>query len=136
MERGKRMGNFGEFKYVKTRKQQTCIYCGRKLPAGTNMRNYHGLWEGDWQNWYCCGFCEKNVEPEYTTPGEEIDGDEFSNWFHESNYVICPKCNNQKNRYHNDWDWTDLTHIKVECGDFDCGHEWIIEIPIDGEGLE
>jgi len=127
------MGNFGKYKYVKTRKPHSCIYCGRKLPAGSRMRNYHGLWEGNWQNWYCCGFCEKNVEPEYAEPGECISGDEFSSWFYDSDHVVCKKCSGNR-RYYSEWDWVDLTHIKITCGD--CYYEWIVEIPIDGEGVE
>ena len=122
------MGNFGDYKYVKTKKVHACIYCGRKIPAGNKMRNYHGLWEGDWQNWYACGFCEKYVEPEYTEHGECISGDEFNDWFYDSDHMICKKCFGNR-RYYAEWDWIDLTHIKITCGD--CGHEWVVEIPID-----
>ena len=124
------MSDFGNYKYVKTRKIHHCVYCNRAIPIGTMARNFSGIWEGDWQNWYTCGFCEKEVEPNYAEPSDGISGDEFSNWLYESDYVICKKCNGNR-RYSAEWDWIDITHIKVTCGD--CWHEWIVEIPIEGE---
>jgi len=125
------MSDFGDYKHVKTRKPHHCVYCGRTIPAGTNARNYHGLWQGDWQNWYTCGFCEKFVEPQYGEPGEGISGDEFSEWLRDSDHFRCKKCENSHYRHHNGHNWIDLTHIEMACGD--CGNEWITEIPIESE---
>ena len=124
------MSDFGSYKHVKTRKPHKCIYCGRVIPVGLKARIFKGMWEGNWQNWYACGFCEKNVEPEYAETSEGINGDEFSEWFWDSEHFHCNKCENKHGRHCNNWDWIDLTHIKVSCGD--CENERIVEIPIKG----
>ncbi len=128
------MSDFGEYKYVKTRKEHLCIYCGRMIPKGLTVRNYHGMWENDWQNWYACDFCIKFVEPDYVDVEEGISGDgiEFNDWFYESGYINCSNCNTLKCVH--DWDWENLTHIKIRCSG--CEHTWVVEIPIELERQE
>ena len=123
------MGDFGDFKHVKTRKEHQCVFCGRTIPKGTKARNFSGLWEGDWQNWYTCGFCEREVENEYANTGEEISGDEFRYWLEESKHFTCPHSGNNEYRNRNGWGWIDNTHIQLGCGK--CKKEWEVEIPIE-----
>lgn len=119
------MSDFGEEKWVKTRKPHSCAYCGRKIPNGTKARNYNGMWEGDWQNWYACEFCVTHVEPDYAERGEYISGDEFQEWFRD-NRLKCPNCGTDTHRH--EWDWIkDDTAIAVEC--CECEHSWLVEIP-------
>jgi len=120
------MSDFGNYKIVKTRKEHSCIYCGRKIPIGTEAWNSTGLWEGDWQNWYACKFCNREVVPDYAEQGEPISGDEFNEWFRDTDYMKCKECGNSKTRYRNDWDWISPTRIKVECEDRD--NTWEVEI--------
>ena len=43
----------------KTRKPHTCEFCGRVIPTGaTNILNWKGMWEGEFQNSYACNWCE------------------------------------------------------------------------------
>lgn len=45
----------------KTRKPHTCAFCGRVIPSGsTDILNWSGKWEGDFQNSYACNWCEDN----------------------------------------------------------------------------
>lgn len=118
------MSDFGNYKLVKTKKEHSCMYCGRTIPKGIKAFNYRGLFEGDWQNWYACQFCDREVVPTY---GDEyISGDEFTNWFLDSDYYKCPQCENRDYRHHNNWEWISPTKIKVECGN--CDNTWEIEI--------
>lgn len=94
-------------------------------------RNFNGIWEGDWQNWYTCGFCEKYVESEYANPEECISGDEFWEWLGDSENVNCDKCKGVTGRFHTKRKWVDDTHIRFYCSE--CGNEWTIEIPFEGD---
>lgn len=125
------MSDFGEYRYVKIRKPHQCVYCGRTLLIGITARLYKGLFQGDWQNWYACGFCVENVEPSYAEPNEFISGDEFSEWLWDSDHYKCKKCENKMYRHHNSSDWINSTHLKISCGD--CDNEWIVEIPFESE---
>jgi hypothetical protein len=45
----------------KTRKPHNCIFCGRIIPAGsTNIYNWSGMYDGEFQNSYSCNWCEDN----------------------------------------------------------------------------
>lgn len=120
------MSDFGDYNLVKTRKDHSCVYCGRTIPKGTKAFNCKGLFEGDWQNWYACQFCDREVVPDYAEPNDYISGDEFNEWFLDQDYFKCKKCENMQYRHHNDWEWISSTKIKVECGD--CGNTWEVEI--------
>lgn len=112
--------DFGITKYVKTNKPHRCVYCQRLIPKGNTMRHYKGLWEGDWQNHYTCGFCERTLD----LSEEEISGDEFQDWFREITDFDCTECEGRM-----DYEWISLTQIELECEE--CDHTKIIEIPID-----
>ena len=124
------MSDFGTYKDVKIRKEHSCIYCSRTIPIGSIARNYRGMWQGDWQNWYACGFCIENVEP--CSDGEEINGSEFAEWFYDTDHMVCKKC---ETRYRNNWDWEDdsNTAIRVFCAK--CSDEWVVQIPLEGKGV-
>ena len=123
------MSDFGNYKWVKTRKEHSCVYCGRTIPKGTKARNYSGMWDGYWQNWYCCGFCEKYIEPEYAESGEVISGEEFHEWLNDSDHGSCPKC--KENKY-SEWEWEDdNVSIRYTCPT--CDNEWVVAIPFEVE---
>jgi len=43
----------------KTRKPHRCIFCARLIPTGTtNVLNWAGLFDGNFQNSYACNWCE------------------------------------------------------------------------------
>jgi hypothetical protein len=43
----------------KTRKPHRCVFCGRLIPAETsNIYNWNGVFNGDFQNSYACNWCE------------------------------------------------------------------------------
>jgi len=120
------MSDFGNHKWVKTRKEHSCVYCGRTIPVGTKSLNFRGRWEDSWQNWYACGFCEVNISPDCS---EGINGDEFNDWLYESKHIVCEKC---KTRYDNEWEWGDgYTSIRVYCPG--CRDEWVVAIPFEVE---
>lgn len=127
------MSDFGNSKWVKTRKAHHCVYCNRNIPIGTKARNFTGKWEGDWQNWYACGFCVEHVEPKYAENGEPISGDEFMYWLQESEHWKCPSC--EEHRYNHDWEWGEQdSSVVITCSE--CGHEWIVEIPFEAPDKE
>jgi len=124
------MGDFGNYKYVKTKKEHRCVYCGRKIPAGLEVRNYKGRFEDFWQNWYTCGFCEMVVEPEFNEYGEAISGDEFNEWLNNFGLIdVCPNGHAAQYRHRHEWDWIDDTTIEVEC--YKCETKWTIGIPFE-----
>lgn len=45
--------------YVKTRKEHKCEHCRRIIPKGSKVLNWHGMWDGEFQNSYACHWCEK-----------------------------------------------------------------------------
>ena len=118
------MSTFGcEIKPVKTRKPHRCETCCRVIPAG--MKAYHtgGMWDGDWQNWYMCGFCHDN---NVSASGEEISDEDFNNWLYEQDFAVCPHGCNGK-RYSNTWEWSDdREDVVFECDQ--CGHKWTVHI--------
>lgn len=122
------MSDFGNHKWVKTRKTHPCVYCNRTIPTGTKARNYKGRWQGDWQDWYACGFCVENVEPTHTESDEPISGEEFIYWLQDSDHWKCPTCG--EHRYNHDWEWReDDTGVIITCGQ--CDHEWAVAIPFE-----
>lgn len=125
-----RVSNFGDYKHVITRKVHRCAYCDRDIPVGLTARQFKGMLEGDWRNWYTCGFCEEIIEPEQGDPFGWMTGDEFPEWFRDS--VLFRKCPNGhilKWPRHNSWVWFDGTTIEVECGE--CGEMLKIHIPFE-----
>jgi hypothetical protein len=45
----------------KTKKPHCCSFCGRTIEAGTsNILNWSGKYDGDFQNSYACHWCEDN----------------------------------------------------------------------------
>ena len=118
------MSDFGTYKKVKTRKKHSCIYCNRQIPVGTEAYNDKGMWEGDFQNWYACEFCDREVAPDYAEAGEPISGDEFNEWFYDSKFCECHNC--KSTPYRHNWEWIGPTTIEVECGE--CDNVWKVEI--------
>ena len=45
--------------YVTTRKEHKCIYCRRKIPKKSKVFNWHGKYDGMFQNTYSCYSCTK-----------------------------------------------------------------------------
>ena len=119
------MSYFGTEKIVTTRKEHYCVSCNRKIPKGKKTYHVNGMWEGDWQNWYMCLFCDEN---ELCDPNEAITGCEFDEWVHSLNCPNCNTCNNS-------WEWTDNDEsIEISCGQ--CNHEWTLFIGWGKQGVE
>ena len=49
--KGYGMSDFGEGRWIKSRKQLRCEYCYGPIPKGEEYYRYKGLFEGEWQNW-------------------------------------------------------------------------------------
>lgn len=121
------MSDFGNYKQLKTTKPHECVYCRRIIPKGTSCFNYRGMFQGDWQNWYSCEFCEKHVDPVMNEP---ISGDELIDWITSSEYFKCPNCGKHTSSHEYEWKNND-TNVLIEC--IECEHEWSIEIPFEVE---
>jgi hypothetical protein len=48
--------------YLKTRKDHRCAYCGRTIPKGNKVFNWHGMFEGEFQNSYACHWCDEHQD--------------------------------------------------------------------------
>lgn len=107
---------------IKTRKPHTCLICNRIIPKG--FRAYHtgGMWQGDWQNWYCCTYCHNEV---IDFNGEEVGEQDFTDYVYELSESHCPDC---KGKYGDiDFDISeDSDVIKFTCND--CGRTWTHQI--------
>lgn len=124
------MSDFGNYSQIKIRKDHKCVYCERTIPKGTSCFNYRGLWQGDWQNWYSCEFCEIHVDP---ISNEPISGDEFINWLTSSSHFKCPNC--EKHTSNHNFKWSkNCTAVDVQCTQ--CQFEWVVEIPFEVESRE
>jgi hypothetical protein len=45
------MSDFGEGKWVKTRRAHRCEWCGEGIDVGSRAYRYCGMYDGEWQNW-------------------------------------------------------------------------------------
>lgn len=118
------MSSFGcEGKTVRTIKPHQCAVCSRIIPKGGFAFHVHGMWQGDWQNWYCCPFCENEILPDKFD--EPIGEQDFTDFVYEMDEATCPIC---KSNYGDiDYDIADDSDtIHFTCND--CGHEWTKEI--------
>lgn len=117
------MSTFGcEGKLVKTRKKHRCETCGRVIPSGKKALSFHGMYDGDWQNWYMCGFC---ADHDFTPYDEPVNEDAFNDWLYEE-YGACPYGCKGK-RYSNTWEWSENHEFATfECDE--CGKKWHIGI--------
>ena len=56
------MSDFFETRhYAKTRKNHVCEYCDRLIPAGEPRYAISGKYEGDFQNYSLCPWCEQHI---------------------------------------------------------------------------
>lgn len=60
-------------KNVVTRKPHRCLLCMRILPAGSSMRYWVGIYEGDFCTSYSCQTCIQIIDLEQITEYEEGD---------------------------------------------------------------
>lgn len=52
------MSAWSDFRYIKkARKEHGCICCNQRILAGTGYSRFVGHWDGDFQNWCLCDFC-------------------------------------------------------------------------------
>lgn len=107
-------------KNVITRKEHKCLLCKRTIPKERKVRLLPGgRYEGDWQNWYACGYCEDEVLS-LLEIGESIGDDDFSSHVFDLEEAKCPKCNK---KYLISFDIPgDSDTITFKCSA--CGSEW------------
>ena len=114
------MSDFGGMRQVVTRKPHRCVYCSRDIPIGVEACNYKGKWQEDWQNWYSCSFCNSTDEISAFT-GEEISGDEFTDWLWNQEFSTCLDCGSKYTTVDHDWS-KDQETVEFECTG--CGKVW------------
>ena len=54
------MADFGEGKWVKGSKPHRCVGCWTQISKGEVHFNYHGRYDGDWQNWRMHKECQES----------------------------------------------------------------------------
>ena len=113
------MSDFFDVNEVKTRKPHECIFCRRVIPAGKTAFNAHGMWDGQWQHWYSCGFCWGNEEISGHDEEEWISGDEFECWASEE-LATCPSCGEPYAKQK--WIGNEQQTLEFTCKK--CGHIW------------
>ena len=126
------MSDFGKYtKIKKTRKTHKCETCCRTIPIGSKAHYYIGSYEGEFQSWYQCDWCNFNLNDNEFLEG--ISGDEFMEQFLETESGVCPTCSAKYGAL--EWDWSkDDTTLKMECPE--CDTKWEVFIGFDGEDLE
>lgn len=72
------MSDFGEMTTTVPRKPHRCEWCGEPIAVGEECKRYHGMWQGDWQNWYMHFECAEV----YGEEGDDFD-DGFTPYDHE-----------------------------------------------------
>jgi len=98
------------------------------------------MWEGDWQNWYMCEFCNSHCADDLS---EGVNGEEFGYWLRDQPFNECPECHGidpetgKKDHCWPDWDWSeDLMSVEFQCEY--CEHKWTQHIGFEsrmaGEG--
>lgn len=55
----------------KTRKPHRCSWCHRKIPAGSEMKSWASIWEGEFCHGYSCITCDKIMDYVDGTDGFE-----------------------------------------------------------------
>lgn len=118
------MSTFGcQGKSVITQKEHKCEICKRMIRPRRKVLHVGGMYEGDWQNWHACGYCENEVLPKLEN-GEPIGDDDFSSHVFDLEEAKCPKCNK---KYLISFDIPgDSDTITYRCSA--CGSEWTHEI--------
>jgi hypothetical protein len=53
------VGDFGEMRSVKTRRDCRCEWCGEDIPKGSDAQYFGGRWQDEWQNWHIHPECYK-----------------------------------------------------------------------------
>lgn len=52
------MNLWNNFRHIKnSRKEHVCVFCNQKIPIGSRYTRFVGEWQGDFQNWCLCDFC-------------------------------------------------------------------------------
>ena len=108
------MADFGEYKKVKTKKVHQCITCNRIIPIGKQAITYKGMYDGIWQNWYCCMACNDKNLLELLEEG--INDNEFNYWLYESEHMDWLCGLKHQHRYCSKWEWTeDQESVVITC---------------------
>ena len=120
----------GGMRLVKTRKPHRCETCDRTIPTGTKAYYQDGMYEGNWQNWHMCQFCDQHV----MFDAEEVYDDAFFIWASEQDFARCPICkginpaDGADGWRNSPWRYTkrswseDQKTLLLECKL--CGHKW------------
>lgn len=53
------MSEFNSRRFInKSRKKYSCVCCEQEIPIGSSYIRFVGKWEGEFQNWAMCDFCD------------------------------------------------------------------------------
>lgn len=68
------MSDFGNGRFVKSRKPHRCEWCYQPIDVGSRAYHYAGVFEREFQNWYmhpeCEEVCSKDCDPDGFMPGD------------------------------------------------------------------
>lgn len=55
------MSDFGEGKWIKTRKEGKCLYCLGRVPKGEDVYHYKGRYDNEWQDYKLHSECWDDI---------------------------------------------------------------------------